>query len=117
MAFTQSSGVLGQLASNAAGGTLATLYLVPAGTTSALSITACNKGSASASVTIVLQSGATQTYIENTLPLAPVGQQGSSYTVRAILLGPGQSVLVLNTNAVVDFTAIGVTSPSNVTTI
>lgn len=119
MAFNQISGIVGQLPSNAAGGSLATLYTVPAGASIALTITAVNRGTngAGAAITIAVSNGTTQTFLENTLPLAPVGQQGSSYTIRALMLGPGHSVLVQNTNAVVDFTAIGVTAPSNVTTI
>jgi hypothetical protein len=119
MAFIQQSGILGQINSNAAGGSLTTLYTVPAGTSASLSVTACNRGTQAAAITIVAQvsAGGTQTLLENTIPLAPAGQPGSSYNMRALPLGPGQAILVQNTNAVVDFTALGVTSPSNVTTI
>ena len=117
MAFTQTSGILGQLINNPAGGALTQLYSAPTGATADLSITVCNQStSVAANITIVAQSGSNQSLIENQLPLAPAGYPGSSFTIRAVPLGAGQAILVKNANSNVDFTAFGYTSPSNITT-
>lgn len=117
--YIPQSGILGQVANSPAGGPLTQLYQAAAGANAALSITACNRNpNVAANITIVAQSSTgTQTSLEISLPLAPAGQQGSSYTMRAVVIGPNQQILVQNANAAVDFTAFGDTSPNNVAVI
>jgi hypothetical protein len=118
MAFTQTDGILNQLPNNAAGGSLVQLYSPPTNANASFSITCCNRSTTtSAQVTIVAQVGSTQSNLENLVSLAPAGNPGSSFTLRAVVLGPNQAILVQNTQAAVDFTAIGYTEPANVEVI
>lgn len=112
MAFTPSSGVLGQI--RPSGATETVLYTCPADARASVSITCCNTDSGSTTVTVKVRSGSTSTALVSGAQLAPAGEQGHSIDIRALILGPGQSVAVTSFSGTVDFSAIGYTAPSNV---
>lgn len=112
MAFSPASGILGQI--KPAANTEIVLYTCPADARASVSITACNTGAGATTATIKGRSGSTNMTLASAVPLAPSGQQGHTFEQRAVILGPGQSIVVSNFSGNVEFTAMGYTAPANV---
>lgn len=111
MSLTLASGILAQL--TPAASSLAVLYTAPANVTTAVSVVACNRNGIQAKIRIAVTISGTTTYLEYDEPLAPAGQQGGSYCLRAIPIQAGGIVKVYADQTNVDFTAMGYDDPQS----
>lgn len=119
MAFTPTTGVLKQARPTA--GVEVELYKADTDATASMSVACCNTGTSATTINIkirtVVGGTTTDTLLRSGEPLAPTQRQGHAFDLRAVVLGPGQSLLVSSASGTVDFTALGYTGPANILAI
>lgn len=111
MALTYKKGILGQSTPGAA--SITTIYTSPTLRCASAALNVCNRNSSPTTIRVAIVSAGgspVTTYLLYDETLPPAGQPGSWSEMRAVVLGPGESLQVYSQLASCDFTLTGVES-------
>lgn len=112
MAVTLNSGILALIAPGAS--TLADAYTPPANVVASVAVSVANRSTSPANIRIsVRKGGGSPFYLAYDEPLSPAAMGQNSWQLRAIVLGPSDTLQVYSSSGNTDFVVSGFEEPAN----